>query len=180
MKSCSNIKCKQSNPQPLSSFFKDSNKKGGFRYNCKSCCNDIQNRYYESNREYITIRRKTYCKEHADYRASQQRKYYERNSDKEKLRNRIWLKANPAKKAYYNAKRKASKLNATPRWLTEDQLKDIELFYIDAKWAESILGEPVDVDHIVPLQGENVCGLHVSWNLQLMSKSENSRKCNKF
>jgi hypothetical protein len=71
----------------------------------------------------------------------------------------------------WKAKRRAMKLKATPSWVN---LKEIEEIYKQAK----SLG--LTVDHIHPLQGENFCGLHVPWNLQLLTKAENSAKSNKL
>lgn len=93
-----------------------------------------------------------------------------------------WQKANPEKhKALAKRKRyEASKLHRTPPWLTPEQHKSIELFYTTAKWLESFIGEPIHVDHIIPLQGKNVSGLHAPWNLQLLPASENMAKGNKL
>ena len=73
-----------------------------------------------------------------------------------------------------DARRRARLLNAEPLWLTAKQKADILHFYVEG-WQ---LG--LEVDHIVPLQGKNVCGLHVPWNLQLLDRSANASKNNKF
>ena len=71
------------------------------------------------------------------------------------------------------AKYKAAKLQRIPVWMTKDELKMMRFFYIKCP-------EGSDVDHIVPLQGRNVSGLHVLSNLQYLTKEENGRKANKF
>ena len=88
--------------------------------------------------------------------------------------------ANPDKINALTAKRRASKLQATPTWLTPEQHKQILEFYTEAKRLEQETGIKHHVDHIVPLQGLNVCGLHVPWNLQVITAEENVRKSNKW
>jgi hypothetical protein len=70
-----------------------------------------------------------------------------------------------------NARRQAAQLQRSPLWANLD---DIQKFYDRA--AEAGL----TVDHVIPLQGVLVSGLHVSGNLQLLSAEENSRKKNSF
>jgi len=67
------------------------------------------------------------------------------------------------------AKRRASKLQRTPSWA--DDLV-IQMIYEDCP-------EGYHVDHIIPLQGENVSGLHVAWNLQYLTAEENCSKGNR-
>ena len=67
--------------------------------------------------------------------------------------------------------RKLSKTGAVPSWI---DFRDTVPFYALAQK----LG--FTVDHIVPVQGKDVCGLHVPWNLQLLTRPENSRKGRKF
>lgn len=78
------------------------------------------------------------------------------------------------------AKRHASKLQATPVWLTKKHLEEIKEVYKRARYLTKITGEQHHVDHIVPLQGLEVRGLHVPWNLQVLKAKDNlskGRKC---
>lgn len=78
-----------------------------------------------------------------------------------------------------SAARRAKKLQAMPKWLTSAHKSHIEAYYETAKALSVQFGQQLDVDHIVPLQGKNVCGLHVPWNLQIMAHEANLSKSNK-
>ncbi len=79
-------------------------------------------------------------------------------------------KDNPEKWAQRTALRRARKLNATPSWVSLESLKEIY----------KNIPEGMHVDHIVPLTHETVCGLHVPWNLQYLSATDNHKKSNKM
>ena len=113
------------------------------------------------------------------YRAEQRRRYHE-NPDGERQRVREWKRVNRAAVAAANAARRANKTNRTPKWLTKDQKRAMRKMYADAARLTRVTGVNWHVDHIVPLMGQTVCGLHVPWNLQLLTAVENSRKGNRF
>lgn len=77
-----------------------------------------------------------------------------------------------AKRCHHEAMRRARKLQATPKWLTKEHLEQIKQIYKDCPKA-------YHVDHIIPLKGENVSGLHVPWNLQCLPGIVNRVKYNK-
>jgi len=78
------------------------------------------------------------------------------------------------------AKRRATKLNATPQWLTDDHKKQITKIYKNCLKISEQTGVQHHVDHIIPLKGKEVCGLHVPWNLQILTATENISKNNKL
>ena len=69
---------------------------------------------------------------------------------------------------------------ATPKWLSAEQKMEIRLKYRLAIEMSRHTGVRHAVDHIVPLQGEEVCGLHVPWNLEVVTQEENLKKSNKL
>jgi len=77
-------------------------------------------------------------------------------------------------------KRKISLLHRTPSWLTEDDLWMMEEIYKFAAYRTQYFGFAWHVDHIVPLRGKIVSGLHVPANLQVVPWIDNQRKTNKF
>ena len=107
-------------------------------------------------------------------------KWSEVNPERKKTNLRRWQLANPDKCTFHANKRRAQKLHATPPWLSEEHWLEIEQYYDMAKELQWLSEEPLEVDHIVPLQGENVSGLHVPWNLQILPKSLNGSKGNRI
>ena len=69
---------------------------------------------------------------------------------------------------------------ATPPWLTRAQKSEIRALYQAAITLTKTTGEQYVVDHIVPLRSPDVCGLHVPWNLRVITRDENLKKSNKL
>jgi hypothetical protein len=105
-----------------------------------------------------------------------QQRYYQANRERLLAKCTVYVKNNSAKHAALERKRQAAKLQATPKWLTADQLKLIEMQYQLAAYLTQETGIRWEVDHIIPLRGKTVRGLHVPWNLRVITKSENCSK----
>jgi 5-methylcytosine-specific restriction endonuclease McrA len=84
-----------------------------------------------------------------------------------------WNSRNPE---YVRAMKKRLR-PATPAWA---DLEAIALVYQAARQATVDSGIQHEVDHIIPIRGRAVCGLHVAWNLRVVAASVNRRKSNKF
>lgn len=85
---------------------------------------------------------------------------------------------NPVNRLANGAKRRATKLNATPPWLTKHQLHEMKLMYAKRLNITRKTGIMHHVDHIVPLNHPEVCGLHLPWNLRVITEEENCAKSN--
>lgn len=96
---------------------------------------------------------------------------------KHSVLSREWAKRYPKKAAAHFKKYMDSKDVRTPKWAS---LKKIAAWYDLAQTKREELGILIHVDHIIPLQGKNVCGLHVHNNLQILTGSQNGAKGNSF
>ena len=90
-----------------------------------------------------------------------------------KDRNTIWVRADT------KARRRKHR-EATPPWLTRKEKSEIRQLYQIAITMSKTTGEQYVVDHIVPLRSDVVCGLHVPWNLRVITQEENLGKSNKL
>ena len=145
--------------KPFEFFPKKKENKDGYHSHCKQCRS-----MYDKSR----------------YSSKQRSAAYHSNLEKERKNRRNYYKNN--KKDYYlrKAKRRAKLLNRTPPWLTEYDLLHIKCIYSVCSMLNKENTGPYEVDHIVPLQGKNVSGLHVPWNLRIVSRFENRSKGNKL
>jgi hypothetical protein len=100
-------------------------------------------------------------------------KYVLLHPEQVKQSKKTWDKLNAKHKLALVRNYQMKKKNATPKWLTPLQYRQIQKVYESCR-------PDFHVDHIVPIQGKNVCGLHVPWNLQILNASENLKKSNKI
>ena len=119
-------------------------------------------RYYEKNRNIVIAR--------ATARPSSEVRQYK---DKHK-------QANPEYYKSLTSVRRRRHRDATPPWITKEQKLVMRKLYLQAMEMTKITGERYVVDHIVPLISEEVCGLHVPWNLRVITQEENLKKSNKI
>lgn len=195
VKKCS--KCKTLKEE--SCFSKHKGRKDGLHNECKECVKsrDTLRRvlkeqelkeksrdYYIRNREKIKSKAKIYRENNPNKIKEYMKNYVSRNKDYLSEYISKYVKVHRTTKPHLyaakDARRRASKLNATPPWLTKQDFEQIKELYEITKAFKLYTGEEYHVDHIIPLQGENVCGLHVPWNLQVISAKENLSKHNKL
>lgn len=143
-------------------------------------------RYLAALAEKMRVRRKTESTDKREARLAyarvQQAQWRVFNMGRESTRaaKTKYRAKNPHKIRAAGAKRRAAKMLRTPRWLSAEQLWMIEQAYELAVLRTKMFGFPWHVDHIIPLQGKLVSGLHVPANLQVIPEMVNLQKSNKF
>lgn len=107
------------------------------------------------------------------------KRYYEANKEKQHTWTMGWVRKNRAVVNARNMEYHTKKVLGTPTWLNDSMRSDIQQYYMRANELTKSTGVKYHVDHIVPIRGKDVCGLHVPWNLRVITASENVRKSNK-
>jgi hypothetical protein len=105
---------------------------------------------------------------------------YVNHTQKIKEHVKKWAKKNPSKVLSYTRASQTKKRMRNPKWLTTDERWMIGQAYELAALRTKMFGFAWHVDHILPLQGELVSGLHTPYNLQVIPGVDNVRKSNKF
>jgi hypothetical protein len=134
--------------------------------------------YHKANAERKSLANSAWRLANSEAFKKVNREWREANPHYVKALKKAWCLANPDKVASYRAVRKAKLIQRTPRWLREKDYEMMAAFYLLARMLSDETGEPHHVDHIIPLQGEKVSGLHVPGNLQVLTAFENIKKHN--
>jgi hypothetical protein len=191
MKLCASCKAKKS----LSEFYKRKDSPDGYRNDCKDCrkASSLKNHY--ENQEQRKARFKAdhakrvlenpnfYAETYARYRESSlatAKQYYQDHIEERKAKQRLWSKTNRGTANALSKRYKLKKVNATPKWLTPEQIYNMQCTYKVAAQLSETSSQKWHVDHIVPIRGKDVCGLHVPWNLQVLPAKMNMQKGNRI
>lgn len=160
-------KCKETKDKTL--FGSNKAKKDGLSTECRECKRNADLEYASRNREKYKQRASEWYYSNKDYVLKMS-----------KERSKQWRNNNKDKNCSKSNKYRASKLNATPKWVDEEHKWLIDEVYHLAQIRSKATGICWHVDHIVPLKGKEVCGLHVIDNLQVLPASVNISKGNRL
>lgn len=176
MKTCTTCKI----GKPFDAFAKSKEKRDGRHSICKACDAARRSAQRAANIEIERAKDSARYAERRGEKRAYDRAYYAANADT--------IKANTARyqvehrerlkpiHADRQNRRRARKAQAMPMWSEAAAIREV---YLTAKFLTDVLGEPYHVDHIVPLQGPTVCGLHVAANLRVLPARENKEKSNR-
>jgi len=161
---------------------------------------EYSKKYYQENTDKIRARHKEYHQENVDKIKDYNKEYHQENVDKVKARhkeysqkhkdrinayhkecrkeyrkeyNKEYRKKNRGQLIANNNNHRISKLHRVPKWLTNEQKQQIMDFYVNCP-------KDMVVDHIIPLRGKYISGLHLPGNLQYLIPSENKHKRSKY
>lgn len=168
MKHCT--KCKSI--KPLFDFTKDKTKADGLSSNCKIC----KKMWKEQNKQWIAQYHENWIASNFERKSLLNKQWNDSNKQKKKQLKSSWDAKNHCLVVKNSAKRRAAEFQRTPTWAND---KDIAMFYEVAD-VLSRSGVKFHVDHIVPLRGKSVSGLHVETNLQVMPWHLNLSKGNRY
>lgn len=154
---------------------KISNRISNWRANNKQKIRQNLADYRSKNKEKLAAAKLEWQRVNIEYYLLRHRIWRQANSDKVKKWSAAYAAANLSILAWRQARRRSSTMQATPSWSNPIKIKS---FYISCDALNMLTGIWHHVDHIVPLRGATVCGLHNEFNLQIITAKENRAKSN--
>lgn len=173
--------------KPKSDFHMRRASGDGLAHKCKTCVaeyraknktmyKNLRKAWHEKHKESERAKALAYYHSHRESRRQKHIEYMLRTADQQ----RNYRKLKNAEYVARTAKRRASLEQRTPKWLTEQDIKQMQKVYKTAQEFEKITGVPHHVDHEIPLRGRMVSGLHVPSNLRVIPAVLNVSKSNKY
>ena len=166
--------------KPFEAFYASSTHKSGYASWCKGCESERNKAKNQVNREQRLAKAKQWRESNPDTARNGILAWREENKEHYANYFAKYAQENRGKVNAKWMKRNASKKCRTPSWLSDDDHWIIEQAYDIAAKRKQMFGFDWHVDHIVPLQGKTVSGLHVPWNLQVIPAKQNLMKSNTF
>lgn len=140
---------------------------------------EYRKKYYFENYEKISEYNKKYEANNRELINRRRREWHANRSPELKEKHdkylRQYRKDNRAKNAARNSRRRKAIELATPDWVNYQSIIDVYMQRENKSVKDGIV---YHVDHIIPVQSKKVCGLHVPWNLQIITAEENIAKSN--
>lgn len=154
------------------------------RMQCKKCRSlyqkKIKHAWYQKNKEYARLKTKEWRLLNQEAKKAYRKNEYDLNREGAKEKSRLYRKNNKDKVNHWSRMRQCEKSKRVPIWLTIDEKWLISEIYNLAKLRSECTGFKWHVDHIIPLRGKSVSGLHVPFNLQVIPEAVNKVKRNNF
>lgn len=148
--------------KPFSEFYSHKETKDKLTSKCKACDLAANRRWRADNKE---------------RRDLQLKKWKQANKHRQRRYSKKWKDQNQSRDQAYRRTYEAMKDQACPSWANAPEIHlAIAAHYEHAAWLSNATGGKFQVDHIIPIHSDFVCGLHVPWNLQVLEASDNAAK----
>jgi len=147
------------------------------RSECMECSRNRAKKYIQENKQGARVRSRRHYDKNKELCRARTIEWQRQNKERHAIKVKRWKQKNKAHLAFKAAERRKHVRRATPTWAKKESIR---LKYIEAGVMSRITGLSYHVDHVIPLQGKEVCGLHVHYNLRAIPERDNIAKSNKL
>lgn len=149
-----------------------------YKAECKECQSAYRKSHFNNNKEATLAKNKEWYLKNKEYRNLKAKEHYQNTKEYSLAKKQEYRKNNRGLFAFYASSRRTAKLKRTPKWADFGR---IQMYYNVCAFFNEVNGYiKYHVDHIVPMQGKTVSGLHVHNNLQVILAEDNLKKHNSW